>query len=167
MPLAIGLGLGSGVVSRRLLITGIVCTMIPDLDVYLASWAHGDLSALEHRGVTHSFAFALFCGAIAAAFARRLDSRALIVFPFIALATASHGILDAFTDGGPGVLFFWPFSDERYFMPLQFIQVSPLGIANFFSTRGLHVLWSEFKWLWLPSVVLAILLHWVHSAFRR
>jgi hypothetical protein len=36
---------------------------------------------------------------------------------FLFLATASHGILDAFTDGGRGIAFFAPFGTERYFFP--------------------------------------------------
>jgi inner membrane protein len=163
VPLAIGLGFSSGVVSRKLLIAGVICSMAPDLDVYLHRAADA-YSAFEHRGLTHSSLFAAMCGAIAAACAKRLDTRPLIAFVFISIAMASHGFLDAFTTGGPGILFFWPFSEERYFMPLQFIQVSPLGIRPFFSSQGLSVLWSELKWLWLPGVVLAIALHWARSA---
>jgi inner membrane protein len=36
----------------------------------------------------------------------------------IAVATASHGILDAFTNGGLGVAFFAPFDKTRYFFPV-------------------------------------------------
>lgn len=164
VPLAIGLGLSSGLVPRKLLIAGVLCSIAPDLDVYLDR-AADVYSVFEHRGLTHSILFALICGAVAAAFARRLEASPLIAFLFITVATGSHGFLDAFTTGGPGILFFWPFSEERYFMPLQFIQVSPLGIKPFFSSRGLSVLWSELKWLWLPGVVVAIVLHWLRSAF--
>ena len=165
IPLAIGLGLSSGVVSQRLLIAGIAGSIAPDLDVYLHR-AFDAYAALEHRGLTHSILFALLCGAAAAAFAPRLHARALVAFLFVSVATASHGFLDAFTNGGPGILFFWPFSDERHFMPLQFIQVSPLGIRPFFSLNGVHVLWSELKWLWLPAIVLGIVLHWLRSAVK-
>ena len=166
IPLAIGLGLGSGLVSRRLLVTGIACSIIPDLDVYLHRAADA-YPALEHRGLTHSIAFAVLCGALAAVFARKLDARPLVAFLFVTVASASHGFIDAFTTGGPGILFFWPFSDERHFMPLQFIQVPPVGIVPFFSFRGLEVLWSELKWLWLPSVVLGIVTHWVSTGLAR
>ena len=163
VPLTIGLGLSSGVISRRLLIAGIASSIAPDLDVYLRH-AFDAYTALEHRGLTHSIFFALLCGAACAAFAGKLHTRPLVAFLFVSVATASHGFLDAFTNGGPGILFFWPFSDERHFMPLQFIQVSPLGIRPFFSLNGVHVLWSELKWLWLPSIVLGIVLHWLRSA---
>ena len=165
IPLAIGLGLGSGVISRKLLVAGVVCSIVPDLDVYLRRAADA-YSAFGHRGLTHSIVFALLCGAVAAALSRKLDTRPLIAFLFVSVATASHGFLDAFTTGGSGILFFWPFSDERHFMPLQFIQVSPIGIREFISFHGALVLWSELKYLWLPAVVFGIVLHWVHSAYR-
>ena len=72
---------------------------------------------------------------------------------FFFLATASHGVLDAMTDGGLGVAFFAPLSDTRYFFPWRPIVVSPIGVAEFFGPRGLRVLWSELGWVWLPSAV--------------
>ena len=68
--------------------------------------------------------------------------------------TASHGILDAMTDGGRGIAFFAPFDDTRYFLPFRPIKVSPIGIA-FLSTRGLAVLWSELLWVWIPATIIA------------
>ena len=56
------------------------------------------------------------------------------------LATASHGLLDAMTDGGLGVAFFSPFDNRRYFLPWTPIRVSPIGIEPFFTARGLEVL---------------------------
>jgi inner membrane protein len=65
--------------------------------------------------------------------------------------TASHGMLDAMTDGGLGVAFFAPFDNARYFFPWRPILVSPIGIAQFFSGYGLDVLLSEFVWIWVPA----------------
>ncbi len=67
--------------------------------------------------------------------------------------TASHGLLDAFTNGGQGVGFFLPFDTRRYFFPWHPIQVSPIGFA-FFSERGMSVLLSEMLWVWLPTAAL-------------
>jgi inner membrane protein len=82
---------------------------------------------------------------------------------FLFAAAASHGILDALTNGGMGVAFWWPWSGERYFFPEQMIEVSPLGIYRFLSLKGLSVLWSEVLWVWLPLFGCAALL----SMFRR
>jgi inner membrane protein len=127
VPLAIGIGLGSGIISRRLLLAGVLCSVVPDLDVYAELYT----TSIGHRGITHSIAFAFLCGAFAALIARGLHGRASTAFWFIFLATASHGILDAFTNGGPGVTFFWPVSAEGYLMPFKVIEVSPLGISRF------------------------------------
>jgi len=77
------------------------------------------------------------------------------LWTYLFLATASHGLLDAMTDGGLGVAFFSPFNNDRYFLPWRPIRVSPIGISRFFSDRGLEVLASELLWIWLPSVLLA------------
>jgi inner membrane protein len=76
---------------------------------------------------------------------------------YLFLATASHGFLDAMTDGGLGVAFFSPFDNHRYFFPWRPIRVSPIGIGRFFSPRGLDVLQSELLWIWLPAGLLALL----------
>ena len=66
------------------------------------------------------------------------------------LLTASHGILDAFTNGGLGVALLSPFDNGRYFFPWTPIEVSPIGVRAFFSAWGLGVLKSELLWVWLP-----------------
>jgi inner membrane protein len=73
---------------------------------------------------------------------------------YLFLATASHGVLDAMTDGGLGVAFFSPFNNRRYFFSWTPIRVSPIGIGNFFSSRGLAVVQSELLWVWIPAVAL-------------
>ncbi|MBW5450297.1 metal-dependent hydrolase, partial [Pseudomonas aeruginosa] len=75
---------------------------------------------------------------------------------WVALATASHSLLDAMTNGGLGVAWFWPWSDARYFMPFHPIAVSPIGLSRFLSERGLLVLQSEARWVWLPCLLLAL-----------
>ncbi len=82
--------------------------------------------------------------------------RALPVFVFLFACAASHGILDGLTDGGLGVAYFAPFSNERYFLPWRPIRVSPISVTGFFDARGLHVLASEIVWIWLPCAALAI-----------
>ena len=66
----------------------------------------------------------------------------------------SHGILDALTNGGLGIAFFAPFSNERYFLPIQPIQVSTLQVQHFFSEHGITVMKSELLYVWLPLLFL-------------
>jgi inner membrane protein len=75
---------------------------------------------------------------------------------YFLVATASHGLLDAMTDGGLGVAFFSPFDNHRYFLPWRPIHVSPIGVGRFFSERGLAVLQTELLWIWLPAALLAV-----------
>jgi inner membrane protein len=75
------------------------------------------------------------------------------LFGFFFAVTASHGLLDAFTNGGLGVAFFAPFDDSRYFFPWRPLEVSPLGMA-FFSSWGLQTALSELQWVWLPTALL-------------
>ncbi|HKV62349.1 MAG TPA: metal-dependent hydrolase [Candidatus Acidoferrum sp.] len=75
---------------------------------------------------------------------------------YLFLATASHGFLDAMTNGGLGAAFFSPFDNHRYFLPWTPIRVSPIGLGRFFTQRGLEVLQSELLWIWLPAAVLAV-----------
>jgi inner membrane protein len=68
----------------------------------------------------------------------------------------SHGVLDAMTDGGLGVGFFIPFSDERYFFPLRPIPVSPLSIESFFTSFGWSILKAELLFIGFISLFVGI-----------
>jgi inner membrane protein len=119
---------------------------------------YGDLWG--HRGMTHSLLFAAVVAVIMGFRFKpaRLGRWKLVLLLFI--ITASHGVLDAMTNGGLGVAFFSPFDTRRYFFPWTPIQVSPIGASGFFSFRGLDVLWSEIVWIWGPAIVLGALI-WV------
>ena len=78
------------------------------------------------------------------------------MWSFFFLATASHGLLDAMTDGGLGVAFCSPFDTRRYFLPWTPIRVSPIGLGRFLGARGLAVLRTEFLWIWIPAIALGV-----------
>lgn len=153
----------------RVWIAGTVFSMLPDADVlgFRLGIAYGDV--LGHRGFTHSLVFAAALAAIGtlALFPRAHTSvRRGLVWLYLFLATASHGLLDALTNGGHGVAFFAPFENSRYFFPFSPIEVSPIGISRFFSTRGAEVLLNEMLWIWLPCGV-AFAAAWVFRLSRR
>jgi len=144
---------------KRVWVTGALCSVIPDLDVigFRFGIHYGDFWG--HRGFTHSLVFAalLATAALAIGFWRKVAG--LGRFPlwlYFFVATASHGLLDAMTDGGLGVAFFSPFNNARYFLPWTPIRVSPIGVSRFFTDRGLAVIQSELLWIWLPSAILVI-----------
>ena len=79
----------------------------------------------------------------------------IALWAYLFLVAASHGVLDAMTNGGLGVAFLSPFDTSRYFLPWRPIEVSPLALSRFFSARGFAVLQSELVWIWLPTVLVA------------
>jgi inner membrane protein len=135
-----------------------ICAALPDIDVVGFGFGIRYRDMLGHRGLTHSLPFALIVGCLAAliAFGKvKIFSPAwwkLSAYFFVIIA--SHGVLDAMTNGGLGVAFFAPFSNGRYFFPWRPIEVSPIGLEPFLSERGLQVILSEIKWIWIPSGLL-------------
>lgn len=156
VPLALGLGLGNRLIPQRLLVAGMVASILPDLDVIAFKLHIAYASDLGHRGISHSLMFALLLALAGSAFAKQFDGAKGKVFSFLFLATASHGVLDALTTGGLGVAFFWPFSSARYFLPEQVIKVSPIGTDHLLTERFLIVLQSELLWVWLPALLLFV-----------
>jgi inner membrane protein len=157
VPLALGLGLGARRIPRRLLVAGVMASMLPDLDVAAFALHIPYAHAFGHRGASHSLFFALLLGLLALAAARWLGSSKRSAFLFVFVAAASHGLLDMLTNGGLGVALWWPGSEQRLFFPWQVIEVSPIG-PRFFSGRGLEVLRSEFLWIWIPCACAGLLL---------
>lgn len=144
---------------KRVWVTGALCSVIPDLDVigFRFSIRYGDFWG--HRGFTHSILFAALLATFALLLAFRKGVPGLSRFAmwtYFFLATASHGFLDAMTDGGLGVAFFSPFGTTRYFLPWRPIRVSPIGLTRFFSYRGIAVLQSELLWIWFPAILLIV-----------
>jgi inner membrane protein len=154
-------------VPRRLILLGAACSMAPDIDVFGFRFGihYGDLWG--HRGLTHSLTFAACLSIVAwltalpavAGFVNRA-----LLWLYLFVATALHGFLDAFTNGGLGVAFLSPFDTTRYFFSLRPIEVSPIG-AHFFSARGLSVLRSEFVWVWVPCIAFALLAFGIRRLF--
>jgi inner membrane protein len=156
VPIAMTIGLGRTVISQRLLYAGIVFSILPDSDVIAFHFDIPYASHFGHRGFSHSILFAFLMALSGSYFCRFFHRSFTKTFLFLFLSILSHGILDAFTTGGLGVAFLWPWSAERYFAPVQMIKVSPLGLSRFFSPRGAMVLWSELRWVWLPLASMAM-----------
>jgi len=94
-----------------------------DIDAIGRPFGLGDVGWLGgHRALTHSVPFAVGLAVLAVAAMCRGDhwrGRRIGVWAFFTLAFALHGVLDAFTTYGEGVMFLAPFSMWRYKSPWQ------------------------------------------------
>lgn len=156
---------------RRLILVLGVMAMMPDLDVFGFWYGIAYADPLGHRGFAHSIVFALVMG-IAVPFVAFRNIRGFtqtwwLLAALVFLATISHGILDAFTNGGLGVGFLIPFDDTRYFAPWRPIAISPLSVSAFFDGSGWRILANEAFWVGSPvgAFVAACLL--IRMCLRR
>lgn len=147
--------LGTDIVPSGLLLLALVCAVLPDIDA-LGLWLGIPYEhAFGHRGFTHSLPFAVALAGAGTFLAPEAEPGA--AFAVLLVSAASHGVIDALTNGGLGIAFFSPFSRRRSFLPWQVIEVSPLQPSALFSRRGLEVLHSEIRWVWGPCLAVALL----------
>jgi len=136
----------------------VLCSVAPDIDSlgFRLGIPYGHW--LGHRGFFHGVFFAAIAAFAASLLMLRYDisrNERLRLFSVFFLCGLLHDILDAMTNGGLGVAFFSPLSDERFFLPFRPIEVSPLSPRRLLSVRGLAVMASEFVWVVLPSLLIA------------
>ena len=146
---------GSAEIPRgRLVFALVVLSALPDLDVLAFSLGIPYEHALGHRGFSHSLLFAVLISWIVARYgfsSVSRNSRAWWrLFLVLTLGTASHGLLDALTNGGLGVGFLLPFSTQRFFFPIQPLVVSPIGLASLLDGPMIRVFLSEIVYIWIP-----------------
>jgi inner membrane protein len=157
MAVTIGKTYPSKYTSPKFWILGMLCTIIPDADVVMFKFGVPYAHMFGHRGISHSLLFSLLLGILVTTVfykIRRLrTTQIFLLVLFFAACTASHIVFDALTNGGLGVAVFAPFDNTRYFLPWRPIQVSPIGVGNFFSEWGWRVIKSELIWIGLPSMI--------------
>ncbi|WP_299769107.1 metal-dependent hydrolase [uncultured Dokdonia sp.] len=148
--------------SVKFWILATICSILPDADVIGFSLGIPYESFWGHRGFSHSLLAALIIGVLITLifYSTTLFSRkGILLILFFTLATASHAVLDAMTTGGLGVAFFSPWEDTRHFFDWRPIQVSPIGIENFFSAWGLRVILSELIYIFIPGTIYILILY--------
>jgi inner membrane protein len=142
----------------RFWLLAVLCSILPDVDVYGFYFRTGYGGLFWHRGFTHSLLFAFLLSSAVVWLGFKEDdpfcpSRWKLWLFFLLLA-CSHGVLDALTGRAYGVAFFSPFDTTRYSFPWAPIKISPIGLKSFFSPRGKEVLFSEISWVWIPSLLI-------------
>lgn len=153
-------------IPKRIWLVGAAAAVVPDVDVIGFRFGIHYADFWGHRGFTHSLLFAALLAAAIALFGfrkqRELGPTGVFVFLFAAIA--SHGLLDAMTDGGLGVAFFSPFDNTRYFLPWRPVRVSPIAVSRFFGPQTMAIMKSEFVWIWLPALAFAALVTTIRLA---
>lgn len=149
----------------------ILCSTIADADVIAFSFGIPYHHFFGHRGFFHSpffgFLLSLFLMAICFRNLEILSAKWIFYFIYFFFLVASHGLLDAFTDGGLGIALLSPFDNERYFFPWTPIKVSPISIQTFFSKWGWSVFKNELLWIWMPSFVILVLARIIRDVAAR
>ncbi len=170
----VGIATGKTITNKKMPIRfwlyAVLCSCIPDADVIAFGFGIPYMHVFGHRGFFHSLFFALLLSLVAAALfhaAQKSHPRQwLMVWACFFISAASHGILDAFTNGGMGVALLSPFDETRFFFPPSPIKVSPIGISAFFTKRGFQVLISEMIWVWIPCLTL-VFLAWIARKIKK
>ena len=157
VPIAGRIALGGDFAAPKLLLLGLVASVLPDADVLLLRIGIPYESAYGHRGASHSLAFALLVSVLFSfLFARSTGRRAWGAWLYLFVCAASHPLLDTCTNAGHGAALLWPLSEERFFAAFRPIEASPLSLRRFFGESGLRVLISEVLWVWLPLIAIGL-----------
>jgi inner membrane protein len=131
--------------------------VLPDADLLVVAMGLSDSSITTgHRGASHSLAVAIALGGAGALLARRLGYGVARTALAVMLAVGSHGVIDAFGEGGRGIPLLWPISDHRFMAPwfLRFLPDAPRGM-KFISRTGLARAVTEFVYF-LPLTIYAL-----------
>jgi inner membrane protein len=141
----------------------VILPAIPDIDVFSPA-VYG--TVLGHRGITHSLAFALALGVVAASITwRHLRMRWWVLVGLFFAIIASHGLLDALTWGGEGIPFFSPLKG-RYgnWGPIPLSDIAFYFLPDPWHSRAIR---SEMLWVWLPTAVSVMLVMAYRRSHRR
>ena len=116
VPISAAIAIARRPVAWRLLAAAVLVSMAPDLDgLSHPLFGIARDSIYGHRGAAHSLFTALAVGCVAAFCHRALRVRALTAGVAVALAMASHGLIDMMTNSGKPVAYLWPISSIRLF----------------------------------------------------
>jgi inner membrane protein len=157
--------------SLRLWSLAVLCSVVPDADIigFVFGIRYEDI--IGHRGFFHSIFFSLILSIfLCLIFFRQLNlfSKQWLKYALFLFAVgASHGILDAFTNGGLGIALLSPIDNTRFFSPWTPIAVSPIRLKSFLSIRGLNVIISEIIFIWLPLITFLVVLKIKKSAIEK
>lgn len=164
LPVAVAIAFCKRPFPWRLIIVAAAASAAPDVDGLFKHFLGVMPNSIwSHRGATHSLFVALAAGGLATPFYRWLGVRPLTAGVLVALAMASHGLLDMMTDAGNPVAYLWPLSSIRLFADWRPIHSSPMHLAHL-TSLVLERLLTETRQLILPMFAVAILVRLLRRA---
>ncbi len=110
-------------IGKKALLWGALSQALPDIDTAGVFFYPADKALLIHRGITHSFFFAIVTGLVLAFIFKRIHNRSAIAFGtlclFFCFELALHDLLDVCNAYGTGLL--EPFSHQRFSINLLYV----------------------------------------------
>jgi inner membrane protein len=133
---------------KKALFWGALSQSLPDIDTAGSLILPADQAFLFHRGITHSFLFALFAGVVMAFVVKKLCRKSDLFFPFLVFffcfQLGLHDLLDVCNSYGTGLL--EPFSHRRFSINLLFVADPLFTISLVVATLVLIFKRSNYKY---------------------
>jgi inner membrane protein len=133
---------------KKALFWGALSQSLPDIDTLAALFLPADRAFLFHRGITHSFLFALVIGIGIAVILRQIHRKHDVFLPllifFFCFQLALHDLLDVCNSYGTGLL--EPFSHWRFTINLLFVADPLFTISLAIATLVLIFKRSNYKY---------------------
>jgi len=149
-------------VGKKAMLWGILAQSIPDVDFIASFWLKTSDNLLAHRGITHSFLFALLITPTIAGFAYSIHKPHNISFQrwtlFIGSVIFIHLFLDAFNNYGVG--WFEPFSHVRISFNTIYIADPFFSIIPFIALLMLLFIKQKCtgrQWIWKTGLIIPFL----------
>ncbi len=137
----------------RFLTALLLCATVADLDLLGAAFDVRPDDLFGHRGLTHSLPWAAALAALVALLLRKRWPSTQ-TWPWLFAAAASHGLIDAFTQGAH-VALLSPLTQARLALPWRPVPTGPLGVPELLSGWGVLLVLNELVLVVLP-VALAL-----------
>jgi len=140
---------------KKAMLYGAIIANIPDIDIVTGFFVPGDRALLLHRGITHSFFFAIVAGLCLAWLGKNYYPKIpfLMLLFFCVFQLVLHDVLDTCTSYGTGLL--EPFNHYRFSFHLLYVADPLFTLPLLLATLGLlfskHI--NRVKWAFTAIIV--------------
>jgi len=156
---------------RKAMLWGALAQSVPDIDFIAGMWMPVSTELLAHRGITHSFLFAIFIAFFLALIAARWHKAEPISmrrwYWFFLIEILCHLFLDAMNNYGIG--WFEPFSDKRIAFNVLYVADPLFSIFPFIAFVSLLFLRTDHRHRlrWARAGIIASSLYWVFAVYNK